>query len=155
MSNGEHIRLEELELFALGALPEDEAAALQAHVSGCAECATSMAQARGVAALLALTGTFEELYSLFVFAVWIFFALVAIALLRLRMKEPNLVRPYRAWGYPWTTGLSLVGSIVFLAGAVKSDTTNSLYALALLAAMYSRVTATTGGRSSTIASRLG
>jgi basic amino acid/polyamine antiporter, APA family len=42
--------------------------------------------------LLALTGTYEELYSLFVFAVWIFFALTAIALLRLRKKEPNLSR---------------------------------------------------------------
>jgi len=55
-----------------------------------------------VATVLALTGTFEELYSLFVFAVWIFFALTALALLRLRRTEPELVRPYRAWGYPWT-----------------------------------------------------
>ena len=55
-----------------------------------------------VATLLALTGTFEELYSLFIFAVWIFFALTGVALLRLRRVEPELVRPYRAWGYPWT-----------------------------------------------------
>lgn len=55
-----------------------------------------------VATLLALTGTFEELYSLFIFAVWIFFALTGVALLRLRRAEPELVRPYRAWGYPWT-----------------------------------------------------
>ena len=55
-----------------------------------------------VATLLALTGTFEELYSLFIFAVWIFFALTGIALMRLRWVEPELVRPYRAWGYPWT-----------------------------------------------------
>jgi APA family basic amino acid/polyamine antiporter len=64
-----------------------------------------------VAALLALSGTYEELYSLFVFAVWIFFALAAIALLRLRKIEPNLVRPYRAWGYPWTP-------LIFLTAAV-------------------------------------
>lgn len=63
-----------------------------------------------IAALLALTGTFEELYSLFVFAVWIFFALIAIAVLRLRRIEPELVRPYRAWGYPWTP-------LIFLAAA--------------------------------------
>ena len=55
-----------------------------------------------VATVLALTGTFEELYSLFIFAVWIFFALTGIALLRLRRVEPELVRPYRAWGYPLT-----------------------------------------------------
>ena len=64
-----------------------------------------------IAALLALSGTFEELYSLFVFAVWIFFALTAIALLLLRRKEPNLVRPYRAWGYPLTP-------LIFFAAAV-------------------------------------
>jgi amino acid transporter len=64
-----------------------------------------------VASLLALTGTFEELYSLFVFAVWIFFALTAIAVLRLRWTEPELARPYRAWGYPWTVVLFLVAAI--------------------------------------------
>jgi APA family basic amino acid/polyamine antiporter len=64
-----------------------------------------------VAALLALTGTFEELYSLFVFAVWIFFALTAIALLRLRWKEPELVRPYRVWGYPVTPVIFLIAAI--------------------------------------------
>jgi len=55
-----------------------------------------------MAALLALTGTFEELYSLAIFAIWTFFALTAIALIQLRRKEPTLLRPYRAWGYPWT-----------------------------------------------------
>ena len=64
-----------------------------------------------VAALLALTGTFEELYSLFVFAVWIFFALTAIAVLRLRRTEPGLVRPYRAWGYPWTPLIFLLAAV--------------------------------------------
>ena len=64
-----------------------------------------------VATVLALTGTFEELYSLFIFAVWIFFALTGIALLRLRRVEPELVRPYRAWGYPWTP-------LIFTAAAI-------------------------------------
>src|SRR6202043_724178 len=64
-----------------------------------------------VAALLALTGTYEELYSLFVFAVWIFFALTAIALVRLRKIEPGLPRPYRAWGYPWTPLIFLFAAI--------------------------------------------
>jgi len=68
-----------------------------------------------IGALLALTGTYEELYSLFVFAVWIFFALVAIALLRLRRIEPGLVRPYRAWGYPFTPCIFLVAAIALTA----------------------------------------
>lgn len=64
-----------------------------------------------VATLLALTGTFEELYSLFVFAGWIFFALNAVALFRLRAKEPDLPRPYRAWGYPFTPFLFLLAAV--------------------------------------------
>jgi APA family basic amino acid/polyamine antiporter len=51
----------------------------------------------------------------------------------LRRREPETVRPYRAWGYPWTTAFALAVSVAFLAGAVWSDTENSLYALGLLA----------------------
>jgi basic amino acid/polyamine antiporter, APA family len=68
-----------------------------------------------VGAILALTGTYEELYSLFVFAVWIFFALTAIALLWLRHKEPELTRPYRAWGYPVTPIIFFVAAIALTA----------------------------------------
>jgi APA family basic amino acid/polyamine antiporter len=54
----------------------------------------------------------------------------------LRRREPERERPYRAWGYPWTTGIALIGSILFLAGAIASDTENSIYALLLLAVSY-------------------
>ena len=59
-----------------------------------------------------------------------------ISLFVLRRREPEKPRPYRAWGYPWTTGLALIGSLVFLLGAIVSDPTNSLYALGLLAVSY-------------------
>jgi len=52
--------LEELELFALGALPEDEAEALHAHVSGCGECAIKLAQTRGNAAMLAFAAKQDQ-----------------------------------------------------------------------------------------------
>lgn len=55
-----------------------------------------------VAILLVLTGTYQELYSLGMFAISSFFALTALALIRLRSSEPQLSRPYRVWGYPWT-----------------------------------------------------
>ena len=59
-----------------------------------------------------------------------------ISIFVLRRREPLKPRPYRAWGYPWTTALALLGSVAFLAGAVASDTRNSIYALLLLAASY-------------------
>jgi APA family basic amino acid/polyamine antiporter len=64
-----------------------------------------------IAAVLALSGTYEELYSLFVFAVWIFFALTAIALIRLRIREPGMSRPYRAWAYPLSPLIFLIAAV--------------------------------------------
>jgi APA family basic amino acid/polyamine antiporter len=54
----------------------------------------------------------------------------------LRLREPGMPRPYRAWGYPWTTGLALLGSIGFLIEAVREDRTNSFFTLAALACSY-------------------
>lgn len=64
------------------------------------------------------------------------YTLSFISLFVLRRREPNKERPYRAWGYPWTTGLALTASLLFLVGAVVSDTRNSVYALILLAVSY-------------------
>ena len=64
------------------------------------------------------------------------YAMAYISVIVLRRREPDLPRPYRAWGYPWTTLIVLLGSIAFLAGAVISDKQNSLWALAILAASY-------------------
>jgi anti-sigma-K factor RskA len=47
------MREEDLELLALGALPENEAVAAKAHAAGCAVCARKLAEARGRAAALA------------------------------------------------------------------------------------------------------
>jgi basic amino acid/polyamine antiporter, APA family len=55
-----------------------------------------------VAILLVLTGTYQELYSYSMFATWIFLALTAVALIRLRITSPELPRLFRVWGYPFT-----------------------------------------------------
>jgi APA family basic amino acid/polyamine antiporter len=55
-----------------------------------------------VTVLLVLTGTYEEVYSYAIFAIWIFLGLSAVALIRLRSTERELPRPFRVWGYPWT-----------------------------------------------------
>lgn len=62
------------------------------------------------ASLMALTGTFEELTNLFIFAAWIFYGFAVVALFRLRRTEPDLPRPYRCWGYPIVPGLFVAGS---------------------------------------------
>ena len=64
------------------------------------------------------------------------YTLSFIATFRLRSKEPDLPRPYRAWGYPWTTGAALAASLLFLAGAVYTDRVNTPWALGILVASY-------------------
>jgi amino acid transporter len=61
--------------------------------------------------LFVLTGTFEELLSLRIFAAWIFHGLTVLALFCLRWSEPDLDRPYRAWGYPWAQALFVIGAL--------------------------------------------
>jgi APA family basic amino acid/polyamine antiporter len=51
----------------------------------------------------------------------------------LRRKQPETPRPFRAWGHPFTTGLALLASVVFLGGMVVSDLRGSLWTLGLLA----------------------
>jgi len=60
---------------------------------------------------MALTGTFEELTNLFIFAAWIFYGLAVVALFRLRKTKPEMARPYRCWGYPWVPGIFVAGAL--------------------------------------------
>jgi len=89
-----------------------------------------------VAVLFILSGTFERVIALLAFFFVANYTLSFVSVFVLRWREPDAPRPYRAWGYPWTTALALAGSIAFLAAAVMSDTRNSLWTLLLLAASY-------------------
>lgn len=90
-----------------------------------------------VAVLFIVFGkTFEQVITILAFFFVAIYTLSFISVFVLRRREPEKERPYRAWGYPWTTGLALVGSVVFLVGAIAADMENSFYALALLAVSY-------------------
>ncbi len=54
----------------------------------------------GWSTLLALSGTYEELYTYVVFTMWTFSAAAILAVIILRHKRPSLARPYRVIGYP-------------------------------------------------------
>ena len=71
---------------------------------------------------------------MFVFAAWIFFALNAIALLRLRKKEPSLPRPYRAFGYPWIPIIFLVAAAALTVNLWMARPVRSSLGLAVILA---------------------
>jgi len=54
------------------------------------------------AAVLASTGTFEQLLTYVVFTGWIFYGLGALSVFVYRRREPNTPRPFRVPGYPLT-----------------------------------------------------
>jgi len=50
------------------------------------------------------------------------YSLCCMALIVLRRRQPELQRPYRAWGCPWSVWLVTVGSISFLVGTLAQWT---------------------------------
>jgi APA family basic amino acid/polyamine antiporter len=89
-----------------------------------------------VAVLFIVSGTFNQVLAVIAFFFVSYYTMAFISVIVLRKREPNLPRPYRVIGYPWTTLIVTLGSIAFLIGAVAGDTKNSLWALGLLAASY-------------------
>ena len=80
--------------------------------------------------------TFDKVITVLAFFFVANYTLSFISVFVLRRREPKKGGPYRAWGYPWTTALALLGSVLFLVGAIASDTRNSIYAMGLLAVSY-------------------
>jgi APA family basic amino acid/polyamine antiporter len=85
-----------------------------------------------LASIFAMTGTFEELTSLFIFAAWIFYGLAVVALLRLRKTEPHLPRPYRCSGYPWVPIMFLLGTLELTISLWRARPVRSSIGLALI-----------------------
>ena len=86
-----------------------------------------------VAMALIATGTFQKLVAVASFFLAVNYFVCCLALIVLRRREPDAVRPFRAWGYPWSAGIVVVGAAAFLVGALLADTPNALVALVLLA----------------------
>ena len=89
-----------------------------------------------VAVLFIVSAKFSAILAALAFFFVANYTMAYISVFVLRKREPDLPRPYRVWGYPWTTAIVLLGSIAFLVGAAISDKKNSLWALAILAASY-------------------
>lgn len=72
-------------------------------------------------AVLIVASSFETLFGLatFMMAVVTLFAFASVIVLR--VKEPDAPRPYRAWGYPFSSGLLVLVTIALIIGFVFGD----------------------------------
>ncbi len=83
---------------------------------------------------LIATGTFQRLIAMTSFFLIANYSVSCLALIVLRRREPDLPRPYRAWGYPWSAWTIVIGGMIFLVTMLIGDSFNGLAALGLLAA---------------------
>jgi basic amino acid/polyamine antiporter, APA family len=84
-------------------------------------------------AVLALSGTFEQLLTYVVFIGWMFYALAAGAVFVFRARRPDAPRPYRTPGYPVTPILFIVVAAAFAANTLWNRPMETLIGLGIVA----------------------
>ena len=84
-------------------------------------------------ALLALSGTYEQLFTYVAFGSILFSIAGGLAVFRLRRKMPDHPRPYRAWGYPVVPALFILGCTAFVINTLVERPWQSLAGLGLIA----------------------
>jgi APA family basic amino acid/polyamine antiporter len=86
------------------------------------------------ASVLIMSGTFESLVLYATFVLVLFTAVAVSAVFVLRHRAPELERPYRVWGYPWTPALYLLISVAILWAALQLRPVESLWGIATVLA---------------------
>jgi APA family basic amino acid/polyamine antiporter len=90
--------------------------------------------AQGVwSSVLVVTGSYRALFTRVVYTEWLFFALMALSLFRLR-RRADYAPAYRMWGYPVTPALFALASAAVVVSQVVADPANSAIGLGLVLA---------------------
>jgi APA family basic amino acid/polyamine antiporter len=83
--------------------------------------------------LLTCSGTYQQLYTYVIFAIFLFHAATGIAVFVLRRHRPEIPRPFRVPGYPWVPLLFVGTSVFFVVNTLLEAPRESLVGLGLLA----------------------
>ena len=84
--------------------------------------------------LLLLGGNFRQLFSLAIFAEWLFYMIASSTIFIFRWRDPQAARPYRVLGYPFVPALFIVVAAVLLYYTFRENWPNSLYGLLVILA---------------------
>jgi APA family basic amino acid/polyamine antiporter len=98
--------------------------------------ATALLLATLAGIALILSGSFEKLVAMTAILFVAVYLSGFSALFVLRVREPDLPRPFKVWGYPWTNLGVLVISLAFLVASIVGDLKDALFTLVLLALSY-------------------
>jgi APA family basic amino acid/polyamine antiporter len=92
----------------------------------------SIAVLSGWAALLVLTGKYDDLFNLVIFASWILYGMTAAAVIVLRIRRPDLIRPYRTLGYPLVPAMFVAAASILLISTLVDRPRESLMGIGLI-----------------------
>jgi APA family basic amino acid/polyamine antiporter len=84
--------------------------------------------------LLLLGGNFRQLFSLAIFAEWLFYMIAGSTIFVFRWRDPQAARPYRVFGYPFVPALFILVAAVLLCYTFSGDWPNSFYGLLVILA---------------------
>jgi APA family basic amino acid/polyamine antiporter len=84
--------------------------------------------------LVLFAGTFQQLFSLTLFAEWLFYMLGTGAVFVFRHREPDAERPYKTWGYPVVPALFIAASGVLLYYSFMANWHNSVVGVLIILA---------------------
>jgi basic amino acid/polyamine antiporter, APA family len=82
--------------------------------------------------VLALSGSYEQLFTYVMFASILFSCAAGVALFRLRRTRPEQHRPYRTWGYPIVPLVFVAGSAAFVLNTLMERPVESLIGVGIL-----------------------
>ncbi len=85
-------------------------------------------------ALLLVGENFRQLFSLTIFAEWLFYMIAGSTVFVFRRREPQAARPYRMWGYPAVPALFVITSAVLLYYTFTENLVNSAVGVAVILA---------------------
>ena len=83
-------------------------------------------------AVLAASGTFEQLLTYVVFAGWAFYALAAASIFVYRRRRPDAPRPFRTPGYPVTPVIFIVVSAAIVVNTLLTQPKQALLGLGII-----------------------
>jgi len=76
--------------------------------------------------LIVVGGAFRELFSLAIFAEWLFYMVAASTIFVFRKREPDAIRPYRTIGYPFLPAIFIATAAVLLCYTFASNLRDSI-----------------------------
>lgn len=88
--------------------------------------------ASGIISIFLLVFGLDNLISLVAFGALVFNTLIFIGLFMLRKKQPDLVRPYKVWGYPVFPAIIIAITILLLVATFVESIVPSLYGTGLI-----------------------